>query len=215
VAALALSAFSAQAATKITAVPYTITAPGTYELTSNLTLFTAGDAITINVPVPGTVVLNLNGFSILWNPNQGAVGADNGIGILNTTSPKTVITIKNGTIGGQDEGFWTGIVVNQNPPNTTNTTYLANVTIDNVTFSAERWSDVELFQVSASTVSNCTFNGLIPGESEVQYGIQDVGSQGGNHYINDKFDGGQTYTLAVEPSVASVITRADFAFPVQ
>jgi hypothetical protein len=68
---LAMTAM-ANAANKITALSYTITAPGTYELTSNLTCFVAANAITINVPVAGKVVLNLNGFAVLWDPNMGA-----------------------------------------------------------------------------------------------------------------------------------------------
>ena len=197
-------------ANKISALPYTITAPGTYELTSNLTSLVAGNAITINVPVAGAVVLNLNGFTINWNQNMGAGGGTNGIGILYTTSSQSVITIKNGSIGTLDQGFWTGIAVNGNPPNGSNENYLANLTIDNVTFAAERWSDVSLNQVNSATGSNCTFLGLFP-QSAVQYGIQDTGSQGGNRYVNDSFDGGQTNMIAVDNNGPAVLTRAEFA----
>jgi hypothetical protein len=84
------------------------------------------------------VVVNLNGFTINWNQNVGASGGTNGIAILYTNSPQSVVTIKNGTIGSEDQGFSTGIVVNSFPPNGTDNNYLANVTIDNVTFAAER-----------------------------------------------------------------------------
>jgi hypothetical protein len=204
-----IGSLAAQAANKIAALPYTITAPGTYELTSNLTCLVAGNAITINVPVAGTVVVNLNGFTINWNQNMGAVGGTNGIGILYTTSPQSVITIKNGTIGSLDQGFWTGISVN-NPPNVSNENYLANLTIDKVTFAAERWSDITLNQVNSATVSNCAFLGLFP-QTAVQYGIQDTGSQGGNRYVNDSFDGGQTNMIAVDNNGPAVLTRAEFA----
>jgi hypothetical protein len=62
-----VGALSANAENKISALPSTITAPGTYELTSGLICPVAGNAITINLPVPGTVFLNLKGFSISWN----------------------------------------------------------------------------------------------------------------------------------------------------
>jgi hypothetical protein len=208
---LALTIGNSYSATiPINAVPFTISRPGTYELTSNLTSLVAGNAITINVPVAGTVVLNLNGFTINWNQNVGASGGTNGIAILYTNSPQSVVTIKNGTIGSEDQGFWTGIAVNGNPPNGSNENYLANLTIDNVTFAAERWSDVSLNQVNSATVSNCTFLGLFP-QSAVQYGIQDTGSQGGNRYVNDSFDGGQTNMIAVDNNGPAVLTRAEFA----
>jgi hypothetical protein len=156
------------------------------------------------------VVLNLNGFRINWNQNMGALGGTNGIAILYTNSPQSVVTIKNGTIGSQDQGFSTGIVVNSFPPNGTDNNYLANVTIDNVTFAAEREIDVSLYQVNAATVSNCTFLGLFP-QTATQYGILDQGSQGGNRYVNDSFDGGQTNMIAVANNGPAVLTRAEFA----
>jgi len=58
----------------ITALPYTITTPGTYLLLGNLVApFTEGDVtmITINAPT-GKVVFNLNNFTIdaygYWYP---------------------------------------------------------------------------------------------------------------------------------------------------
>jgi hypothetical protein len=113
----------------ISRLPYTIGAPGTYVVTGNLTCFTAGNAITINVTSPGTVILNLNGFTLYANPNIGAGPGDNAVAILNTNSPASIVTVKNGTIGGLDQGFGNGVSVNGSA-----TGYLANVTVDHVNF---------------------------------------------------------------------------------
>jgi hypothetical protein len=38
-------------------------------------------------------------------------------------------------------------------------------------------------------------------------------SQGGNHYVNDRFDGGQTNMIAVANNGPAVLTRAEFNAP--
>jgi len=69
-AALAAAAQAAVpvAATDITALPYTISAPGAYELTGNLTGVSGFDGITI---ASSDVTLDLNGFSLIGVPGSG------------------------------------------------------------------------------------------------------------------------------------------------
>jgi hypothetical protein len=99
-----LSALSAQAANiKISALPFTITSPGTYVLSSNLS-FTTGNpgdsAISIASNIQGPVTINLNGFTI-----SGGISSDRAITINSTN--EGLISIKNGTI----TNFGYGLVV--------------------------------------------------------------------------------------------------------
>jgi IS6 family transposase len=62
---LIMSALSAQSADiQITSLPFSITAPGSYVLTSNLTYTGGGPAITINLSASGPVVLDLKGYYV-------------------------------------------------------------------------------------------------------------------------------------------------------
>ena len=83
--------------TPITSVPYTISTPGSYYLTTNLTV-TTGSAITITT---SWVTLDLNGFTV-----SSSAGSPNGTGIL-LAGGNTDITILNGHI--QGTGFANGI----------------------------------------------------------------------------------------------------------
>ena len=83
--------------TPITSVPYTISIPGSYYLTTNITV-TTGDAITITA---SGVTLDLNGFTV-----SSSAGSPNGTGIL-LAGGNTDITILNGHI--QGTGFANGI----------------------------------------------------------------------------------------------------------
>jgi hypothetical protein len=99
-----LSALSAQAANiKISALPFTITSPGTYVLSSNLS-FTTGNpgdsAISIASNIQGPVTINLNGFTI-----SGGISSDRAITINSTN--EGLISIKNGKIS----NFGYGLVV--------------------------------------------------------------------------------------------------------
>jgi hypothetical protein len=75
---------------QITAVPFAITAPGTYVLSSNLVCL-ALPAITIHSPVAGPIILDMGGFTLQPIPNGDGFLA--GILIENPTASK--ITIRN------------------------------------------------------------------------------------------------------------------------
>jgi hypothetical protein len=102
---LLMSATALQVANiQIKYLPYTISAPGTYVLTTNLTTSinyssSQGTAITILTTVPGPVVLDFKGYTITWTGTTGgAFGVFIGVpgfgGIANTFP----MTLKNGTI---------------------------------------------------------------------------------------------------------------------
>ncbi len=113
--ALALLAFTMSATaqaettkcTAITTVPFRITTPGVYCLTSHLSTSFGGwysdPAITINA---SDVVLDLNGYK-LDGSVAGAESRQYGI----VASSRYNITIRNGTV----RGFWYGIFVDGNP----------------------------------------------------------------------------------------------------
>jgi hypothetical protein len=81
--------------TSITSLPYTITAPGYYYLTRNLS-YTGGDGITIN-PEVNNVTLDLMGF-VLTGP-----GNNYSIGIL-ISSWNYNVEVRNGTVTGWKVG---------------------------------------------------------------------------------------------------------------
>ena len=80
--------------TAISSVPFTISAPGSYYLTTNLTV-SSGNGITIS---SGNVTLDLNGFVL-----QGVSGSGSGILVSSTY---TNITVRNGTITGWGGTVW-------------------------------------------------------------------------------------------------------------
>jgi hypothetical protein len=208
---LLFGAIAAQAGPiKITALPYTIVAPGNYELTGNLSYTTpppqsgqlppfalpgGSAAIVVNVNSPGEVVVNLEGFSL-----YGGLSFGDGICVIAGND----VTIKNGTIGGVYQGFWYGIALS--PTNG----YLSNITVSNITFYGEREGGVILGQVNNSTVKDCTFINAIPGYSSAQFGISDGGSETGNIYDNDYFDGAQSQAIEVAGKGALVLQQARF-----
>jgi len=82
---------------KISALPYTITAPGTYVLTGNLTGSGASGyetAIYIAPTTPGPVVVDLNGFTIDANGSSGVLMYGGSPSVANAYP----VTIENGTI---------------------------------------------------------------------------------------------------------------------
>ena len=78
-----------EARTPISAAPFTISNPGSYYLTTNLTGAVSGSGITISA---NNVTLDLNGFAV-----QGVPFSASGI-VLSGTS--TNVTVRNGTISG-------------------------------------------------------------------------------------------------------------------
>jgi hypothetical protein len=85
----------APAVTTITSLPYSITAPGVYELQSNLTV--NGGLYAIDV-LASDATINLNGFTI----TQTAVGKGSGVMTANAANNLTVL---NGTISGFEYGL--------------------------------------------------------------------------------------------------------------
>ena len=73
--------------TPISSLPYTITNPGSYYLTANLTGISGSDGIIIKT---NDVTLDLKGFTL-----RGVPGSDNGINVL---SPVRNIAIRNGVL---------------------------------------------------------------------------------------------------------------------
>jgi hypothetical protein len=199
---------------KISSLPFTITTPGTYVLSSNLSLSGAPPvqgglspivnpadyAITINTAAAGPVILNLKGYTLSGNYVAVAVFVQN-------TSNATSTTIENGTL----QGFDYGVVAGFNAPSITS--FLSNVDIENITFYGDETVDVLFSQVNSSTVSNCTFIGAIPGHSPTEYGIEDGGTQTGNRYSNNSFDDGQSTELAVSSNSPIVLKHCHFEPP--
>jgi hypothetical protein len=154
----------------ISYLPFTITAPGTYVLTRNLTFNSFTDtAITISA---GSVILDLKGYTILntYQAPPASGGASTGVEILHGPTTNNV-TVRNGTI----KNFYNGV----NSVNLTATYYLyiSNVQINQMVFTSTFLSKGVVFQeTNSSSVTNCTF---------VQSNIVDYQSQGGNRYSND------------------------------
>jgi hypothetical protein len=120
--AQSISARSSGSPVQITYVPFNITAPGTYRLTTDLSFpFQQNAAITVAANLKGPVVVDLGKHTIT------GIGAGIGIGIgINSTVPNTQpITVQNGTI----KNFGLGVLAEDN-----NNAYLSFITIKNVNF---------------------------------------------------------------------------------
>lgn len=85
--------------TKITKLPYTISAPGSYYLGSNLTYAGSGDGITVAAGV-NNVTLDLMGFTL-----NGSGSGSNSVGIYLNGSKN--VEVRNGTVTGWP---WCGIL---------------------------------------------------------------------------------------------------------
>ena len=135
--------------TPISAAPFTISQPGSYYLTGNLTI-TSGDAITI---ATNSVTLDLNGFTISSTAASAA-----GCGILLSGSNPRDLTILNGHITGgvtnngsgvySGSGFANGIYFSVNPP--------VNVLVSKVSVSGCLIYGIALATVETSVVEGCT-----------------------------------------------------------
>jgi hypothetical protein len=155
---------AATATITISSLPYTITAPGTYVLTVNLTSFAnSGIIIQPEAAMTGPVVVDLKGFSLI---------APNGIGIAISGSGAAVtnafpITIRNGTV------YSLGVAAQAGP-----TAPLQNILIANLNiYCGGANCGIGFSYVQNSTVRNCMIN-------EAANGIVDDYSPGGNHYSN-------------------------------
>jgi hypothetical protein len=191
---LIAAALSAQPADiKISTLPLSITAPGTYVLTGDLTSSltrtspsgSSAGAINISSSIAGPVVVDLNGFTIM-GPGSNSFGVTIGY-ISSGISNAHPITIRNGTIRNFQYGVFASTL-----------TTLSDITLNDVVFDiistgAAVGQGVNFFNVDSSTISNCAFN-------EATYGIQDYASNGGNLYNNDTFSH-NVFPLVVEGSV--------------
>ena len=174
--------------TQIVSLPYTISAPGTYVLTNNLSYPATGFgtnpvAISISIPTAvGAIILDFQGFTIT---NSNPQNASEGIRIQTggQVPVQNPLTIRNGTISNFSEGISDYLVT----PIT-----ITNITFNIVTSASDPNSPIwgiNLTGASNSTVSNChfvsTFNltGLQP------MGIYDYSGMvsGGNTYNNNTF----------------------------
>lgn len=190
---------TAQAAPSITItqsqLPFTISTPGTYVLTGNLS-YTSGSsfgAINIIGSIAGPVIVDLKGFTI-----TGDVPTDSKAGVSISGGTGTYpTTIRNGTI----TKFVNGISVFGGAG-------ISNITVKNVVFNQEQQTGVYFSQfVDSSTVNNCTFNSC-------GNGIYDYLSTGGNNYNNNAFVNTDPLTIySYCCSTPLVLSRCQFAPP--
>ena len=130
--------------TPISSVPYTITQPGSYYLTQNVTMAGAGYAITINV---ANVTLDLGGFTI-----DGANLGNKGV-FANFAA--TGLTIRNGTVvrmTGTGFDAQTGALLEDVHANNNQTGILVRGTLRNCSARDNTSDGVDAYY---STVSDC------------------------------------------------------------
>jgi hypothetical protein len=189
----------------ITAFPYTIVAPGNYQVASYLNSSRQtgpGTNITINVTVPGKIVLDLNGVHLSpYSIDSNNTPPSDCIDVFAGSD----ITIENGYVdgGGITDFFSTGIYVNAGattpylsgdvndqlnfaPGGSSSATEtggsIGSLLINNVGFRAYDYGII-LVGVSGATVKNCYM--VAPEGPGV--GIWDIGSRYGNTYVNNTF----------------------------
>lgn len=155
---------------QISYLPYTISAPGTYVLTTNMSYPSSqGAAITTLKTIPGPVVLDCEGHAITWTGTTGDEAFGVFIGILGPSLVNTYpITIKNGTI----DGFLLGIDGEEAP--------ITRLTVENMSFS-NALEAVALAGISHSNINKCVF-------TLTNYGIYDYNDAANNTYLNNTFN---------------------------
>ena len=109
---------AASGATKITALPATLSTPGTYYLAQEFNVNLSNDSVAIAVTVPG-VTIDMNSHTIT---NTNNVGPDSGACGIHTGYNGN-FTLRNGTIS----GFLRGVVAQGNVNLVENMTFLNNV----------------------------------------------------------------------------------------
>lgn len=128
-----MSALSAQAADiQITSLPFTIPAPGTYVLASDLN-YTAqsGAAITILGNLSGPVVLNLKGHALTGTASIPLTNNSSFGVFINGNGPSlSTITIENGAIAHFNDGVFVASNGSGIPGNA-----LSRIDINNIAFS--------------------------------------------------------------------------------
>jgi len=166
-----------KAGTPIGSAPYTISSPGSYFLTSNLTV-SSGNAITIST---NGVTLDLNGFTIT---STSSTASGNGIYLSNVED----VTILNGHITGgvtyngssfsTGPGFQSGIIW-QFPGNNPVNVHVSGVTISGITATG-----IELGSEYSNVVDHCTVR--TAGGQGIRAGVVDTCTayQCGSNAIN-------------------------------
>ncbi len=124
----------------ISSAPYAITNPGSYYVTTNLTV-SSGTVINIGT---NCVTLDLNGFTL-----SSTSSSPNGFGIqLGLAGGNTDITIINGHIsGGSTTNFNDGIAYNALP---------SNIRVANVSVTGCRFFGLDLGTGNSSVIESCT-----------------------------------------------------------
>jgi hypothetical protein len=158
----------------------TITAPGSYKVTSNLTCPADVTGITINSSKAGAIVVDLGGFTLNAYPNMGS--SVSGIQVTGNSTSSS-ITIQNGSINNFNVGLGAGVI--EDPE----VTFWSNIHIKNIEATSRR-AGVSFAQINSSTIDGCTFHGG-------NWGIQDQLTNTGNSYNNNRFTGFEGTALEV------------------
>jgi Right handed beta helix region len=154
--------------TPISSAPFYITQPGSYYLTTNITVTNDDDCIVITAD---NVTVDFNGFTI-----SDAVGADaQGNGVIIADGMKN-ITVRNGTI----QGFYRGIYSSS----------VQAVLIEKMRLAFNYFQVIELDFSSSGIVRNnqvCNTGGTTVGSNQSVFGIQIAGSPCDveNNVVND------------------------------
>jgi hypothetical protein len=188
----ATSQAAKSATTIISALPYTITTPGTYVLTADLICSSTQAAVLIpTYNLSGSVVLDLKGHTITGGGNY-----TTGVYITGPSINAFPITVRNGTIKNVSFCVWAD--------------GLSNITIANLSLFTVQPPEgvcVIFSYVENSTVSNCSFN-------NATYGITDESSPspGGNLFRNITFNN-VVVSLYITAAQGGVLERCQFAPP--
>lgn len=187
--------------TVITQVPFVIIAPGTYVLASDLVDNSIQDAITISLPTPGKVILDLQGFTLINSIPVGTVG-DGGNGVVIKNNPTgSTITVRNGTI----QEFFYDVLA----------TSCTNVHVEHlklIGLAGAGAACVAFTDTSASSVDYCSFFGIPQGSPS--FGILDEASQAGNSYSNDTFDNPTFLGAPLQVTLVAPLTLRNCQFEV-
>jgi parallel beta-helix repeat protein len=159
--------------TPISTAPYTISSPGSYYLTTNLTV-AGGDAIDINA---SGVTLDLNGFTISSTASSASGNAIH----LASASANSDITIVNGHIVSgvpSASGFDHGITANGTPSNI----LVSGVSVSGCGFDGINVGDQSI--VKDCTVSS-NYLGIIVGNNSIVSGCNASGNTSAGIYVYD------------------------------
>jgi hypothetical protein len=133
-------------------------------LVGNLSYTGNSNAITINAPLPGPVVVDLEGYTITGSGAGPGGRVTVGI-IISSSSPNTYpITVRNGII----QNFAFGVYATSGP------NLISHLTLYPI------YEGVYFGFVNSSTISDCTIY-------NATYGIEEYASGGGNRYSNISF----------------------------